>query len=102
MTQPKLQKVADGQYEVQGELTMYSVPSLARDARTMLSRLQGNIRISFSGVERVDSAGLALMIDWMRVAHDGQFTVLFEHLPKQLQRIAKVSELQDLLPIHHA
>jgi phospholipid transport system transporter-binding protein len=99
MNTPSLTKVADNEFNVSGELNMQTVPAISRIANGQLSGLTGEVSIDLSAVSRADSAGLALLIDWLRIAKRHQYKLAFRNLPNQLLQIAAVSELQDILPI---
>ena len=99
MSIPSLEKVAQNAFSVSGELNMQTVPAISRMANGQLMGLQGEVSIDLSAVTRADSAGLALLIDWLRIAKQHQYTIAFRNLPKQLLQIAAVSELEDILPI---
>lgn len=53
--------------------------------------------IDLAGVTASDSAGLALLIEWLSVAKAGNHDLQFENLPTQLQQLARLSEVEDLL-----
>ena len=95
-----LEQLDAHQFALSGELTMQTVPAVARDSQSLISNMRGEIKINLANVVRADSAGLALLIDWLRQAQRYEFKLEFEHLPEQLMQIARLSELQELLPIH--
>ena len=53
--------------------------------------------IDLAGVTASDSAGLALLIEWLRVAKIAGRTLRFENIPCQLQQLARLSEVEELL-----
>jgi len=53
--------------------------------------------IDLAGVTASDSAGLALLIDWLSVAKNAGRTLRFENVPSQLQQLARLSEVEELL-----
>jgi len=55
--------------------------------------------VDLSGVERANSAGLALLLEWLEVAHAGGLSLSYVHLPESLQRLAAVSNLDAVLPV---
>jgi phospholipid transport system transporter-binding protein len=63
--------------------------------------MSGEVCIDLSGITRADSAGLALLIDWLRIARREKVTLRFEKLPEQLTQIAEVCDLHSVLPIEH-
>ena len=98
----QLKQIDAQQFVLSGELTMQSVPNIARESLELINRMSGDIKINLAQVVRADSAGLALLIDWLRHAQGNGFKLEFEHLPAQLLQIAKLSELHKLLPINNA
>jgi len=98
----QLEQLDACQFALSGELTMQSVPNIARESLELINRMSGDIKINLDQVVRADSAGLALLIDWLRHAQRKGFKLEFEHLPAQLMQIAKLSELHKLLPINYA
>ncbi|WP_258868027.1 lipid asymmetry maintenance protein MlaB [Alkalilimnicola ehrlichii] len=53
-------------------------------------------------MERADSAGLALLVEWTRVAQMQGQDIRFVKMSPQMQAIAEVSGLQDVLPFSAA
>ncbi len=96
---PEFKRISDNQYSLSGELNMQTVPPVARETQSMFAGLQGDVSVDLSGVTRADSAGLALLVDWLRLARRHKVTLRFRHLPDQLVQIARVSELDRILPI---
>ena len=101
MSQPVLEKINDQQYALSGELTMQNVSQVSRDTKPLMAAMSGEVTINLSRIARADSAGLALLIDWLRIARQQNVTLRFEQLPDQLLQIARVCELHSVLPINH-
>ena len=53
--------------------------------------------IDLAGVTASDSAGLALLIEWLSVAKAAGRTLRFDNIPSQLQQLARLSEVEELL-----
>jgi len=53
--------------------------------------------IDLSGVTGSDSAGLALLLEWLSVARAAKKSLRYEHMPAQLQQLARLSEVEELL-----
>jgi phospholipid transport system transporter-binding protein len=53
--------------------------------------------IDLGGVSGSDSAGLALLIEWLSVAQDSKHALQFENIPAQLHQLAGLSEVDALL-----
>jgi phospholipid transport system transporter-binding protein len=89
---------AAGRILVAGELTF----ATARDARHLgLLVLEGSsaqrLIIDCSGVTRSDSAGLAVLLDWLAWGRRKSRVIALENLPASLVAIAKISEVDELL-----
>jgi phospholipid transport system transporter-binding protein len=53
--------------------------------------------IDLAGVTGSDSSGLALLIEWLSVAKAAGRALKFENIPSQLQQLARLSEVEELL-----
>jgi len=84
---------------VSGELTFATVTTLLAQSRPLFERLGEHIEVELGGVERADSAGLAILIEWMRLAKNRGGSIRFSRLPEQMLAIAVASELDTLLPL---
>ena len=89
---------AAGRVVVTGELTF----ATARDARQLgMLVLEGSraerIVIDCGGVTRADSAGLAVLLDWLAWGRRKSRPVSLENLPASLVAIARISEVDGLL-----
>jgi len=81
---------------VSGEITFSTVnEGLAFD---LLSGKK-TVKINLEGVTRADSSGLALMVHWLREAKKEQVDLTFEAIPEKLFALAKVSNLDSILPV---
>ena len=93
-----ISEIQQGRVTVTGELTFAS----AREARQLgLLVLEGSranpIVIDCGGVTRADSAGLAVLLDWLAWGRRKSRAVSLENLPASLVAIAKISEVDGLL-----
>lgn len=77
-------------------MTMETVGSLL-DAGTALFN-SGEAEIDLSAVKDVDSAALALMFEWMRLAQASATTVFFSNLPQSLISLASLYGVLDMIP----
>ena len=87
-----------GRIVVSGELTF----ATARDARqlgilVLESSRADRLVVDCSGVTRADSAGLAVLLDWLAWGRRKSRPVLLEDLPASLVAIARISEVDGLL-----
>lgn len=88
---------ADGRIQVRGELTFATVSKVRIDCLRLFDKVR-NLHIDLGGVVGADSAGLALMIDWMREARLRKRKLHFSRIPATLRIVAELSDVEDLLP----
>jgi phospholipid transport system transporter-binding protein len=93
-------KVSIDKNEMQiiGALTQDTVMSVLQESVQLLPS-NAKLTINLSGVERCDSASLALLSALMRACKDKSTQLQFSHLPSQMRQIASVSGLDNILPI---
>ena len=91
-TVPKLQQTTNGAL-IDGELTFSVIPSFINEGYQLINAAQGNLTFDLSSVTRVDSASLALLIDWVRYAKRKKKSLTFIHLPEKIQQMMKLSNL---------
>jgi len=83
---------------VVGELTFATVPALARGA-VPFPEGETVWEVDLSGVARADSAGLVLLVAWVREARRRGAELRILHVPDQLRAIARVSGVSGLLAL---
>ncbi len=85
-------------YNVSGELTLETATAVLSKS-TSLFDTAARLDIDLANVTRADSAGLALLVSWMRQARQGSKPIEFQHVPAQMLAIAKASGLDEILPV---
>ena len=88
---------SDGGFSISGELVFGTVPDLVANSRAMFDADGGTLAIDLAHVSRADSAGLALLIEWRRLARQRDKAIVFKNVPPQMIAIAKVSGIDVLL-----
>ncbi|MFP3874825.1 MAG: lipid asymmetry maintenance protein MlaB [Thiohalophilus sp.] len=99
MSETAIKPQDDNSYLISGELNMQTVPGLLQQVEPILARSQGEVCFDLQAVTRSDSAGLALLVEWMQFARQRDRKLSFRNLPDQLRDIARVSGLDALLPL---
>jgi len=94
-----LESVGDGYYRVRGALTFETVSALLRASEPMFQGPEANLELDFGEVQRSDSAGLALLIEWLCNARAAGKSIRFHRVSAQMRAIAQVSDLEGILPI---
>lgn len=78
-----------------GALTFDTVPDLYQTSLGWFT--DKSLSVDFAQVSKADSAGLALMTEWRRLARTKNCQIEFLNIPAQVQELIKVSDLQDVL-----
>lgn len=99
MTTAKIKQDSNGMFLLVGKLTFSSVASLWNRSKLLLETTPSPIQIDLKSVTQSDSAGVALLISWVRYARQLNKEMHLMHLPEQMRAIIKVSGLSQLLPI---
>ena len=94
----------DASFEVQGgdrsrvtgSLHFTTVSALLSVGTEAIGRNEAGV-IDLAGVTASDSAGLALLIEWMSVAKSANRALRYENMPCQVQQLARLSEVEELL-----
>ncbi|MCU7938171.1 MAG: STAS domain-containing protein [gamma proteobacterium symbiont of Bathyaustriella thionipta] len=96
----QLEKLSPGHYLLKGQLNFKSVPMLWSNNRTTLfSDEMDTLDVDLSQLERSDSSGLALLVEWYREAELQNKKITFFNLPSQMYDIARLSDLNEVLPL---
>ncbi|MCX7074684.1 MAG: STAS domain-containing protein [Methylococcales bacterium] len=83
----------NGRWLIHGELTFASIHGKLVDSPPFL-RGGKDIILDFSQVTNTDSAGLALMIEWIKITRHYRTQLHFKNVPTQLLNLAKLSGLE--------
>ena len=94
---PTLSHSGEGRFALKGALTLSTVAALRSQGRQVFAGVAGDIVVDLGGVERTDSGGLALLVDWLAWAQAAGRKLKFSALPEALRALARVSDVEDLL-----
>lgn len=83
---------------VVGELDFDSVADLWEKANALFAA-ESITRIDLSGVQHSNSAGVALLVEWLRQAQSRQSELVFSNMPAQMRAIVRVVDLETVLPV---
>lgn len=86
-----------GRVAVRGAMTFATVGALYDESLGALHNANGSLTIDLGDVDRTDSAGVALILEWYRLAKSAGHTFALVHIPDQVVRLIKVSGLSHLL-----
>ncbi|HTX25123.1 MAG TPA: STAS domain-containing protein [Steroidobacteraceae bacterium] len=88
---------APNRYEVRGALAFGTARRALGAGLKAFAGASGPIEVDLSGVGTADSAGLAVLIEWLAWAHRNGREVRFSNVPQMLDAIARICELEGLL-----
>jgi phospholipid transport system transporter-binding protein len=88
---------ADGRFALEGPLVFATARSAREIGTRLLSAGAGAIEVDCAAVTTADSAGLAVLLDWMRTARSAGRTLRYASLPAGLTALARISEVEALL-----
>jgi phospholipid transport system transporter-binding protein len=83
---------------VAGELDFDSVAALWAATRELLAT-EPIRRIDLGDVRRSNSAGVAILVEWLRQARRHREELVFVNLPAQMRAIVRAVDLEGVLPI---
>jgi phospholipid transport system transporter-binding protein len=92
----KIQRQDARAYGVHGAMTFDSVTELWRQSADMFSG-EPVLQIDLTKVTHTDSAGLALLVEWLREASRRGARIEFLHLPTQMLALAGAANLEQVL-----
>ena len=93
----KLQADGNGCFRLSGAATMNSVAALRSAGLQAFAASSGDITLDLAALTRVDSAGLALLIDWLAWARTTSRALRFVSLPESLRALARLSDVEPFL-----
>lgn len=85
-----------GRYALEGDLTLATAQS-ALDKTARLFKKNKSLEFDLSGIVRVDSVGVGLLLEWQRRAREGGISICYVNLPDKLKAMARVGGVAELL-----
>ena len=86
----------EGRFALQGAMSFATAQNILKRSEKLFAR-HGRLEIDLAGVDRADSAGLALIIEWKSQAANRQADIRFSNVPDSMLAIARTTEVQDLI-----
>lgn len=96
---PAIIKTESGCYRVLGCLTSDTVPQYVEIASRVFEKNVPAQSIDLAGISKSDSSGVALLVEWMRQAHQINTKIHFINMPENMRAIVKVTGLLGILPL---
>ena len=87
-----------GALALSGALDAATVPDLWQVSERELANCRGpEVSVDLKAVDRVDSAGLALLVAWLRLAKRRSLSIRYRNAPAQLLALASANRLEPLV-----
>lgn len=96
MSEFSLVDEGEGRFALQGAMSFATAQKILKQSERLFPP-HSALEVDLSGVDRADSAGLALLIEWQSQAANREADIRFSNVPDSLLAIARTSEVQDLI-----
>ena len=84
---------------ITGPLVLDTVAAVFSEARKAQENGKGFSEVDLKEVSRVDSSGLALLLEWQATARSRDNSIIIRNAPADLLTLARLCETDDLLTI---
>jgi phospholipid transport system transporter-binding protein len=91
-----LEDRGNGQFALSGRMSFDTAGQILRESEALFEE-HTLIEVDLSGVNHTDSAGLALMLEWITWANHTVREIRFRDTPEKIDAIAKTTEVDHLL-----
>lgn len=96
MSEPvALHKRTNGDYSLSGELDRDTVPAFWSNRAQWLPK-ESKIRLDLSSVKRIDSAGMAMLLQLQEQLKLGEQSLILSNVPLQLKMLLELSNVERL------
>ena len=96
MSDARLESLGSGRFRLNGVLDVSTAADVLAQSVERFANVT-RIDVDLGGVSDADSAGLALLIEWLRRAREKSQQIFFANVPGQINALAKISEVDELL-----
>jgi len=88
---------ADGRLAAEGPLTFATARRARELGEPFIARAATALELDCRGITTSDSAGLAVLLDWLGTARHAGGNLRYTHLPAGLAALARISEVEEFL-----
>jgi phospholipid transport system transporter-binding protein len=96
MSEFTLEELGDGRFALSGEMTFDTAEQILRASEAPFEE-HTQLEIDLSEVTDSDSAGLALLLEWVTWANHSVREIRFTGVPEKVLAIARTTEVEPLL-----
>jgi phospholipid transport system transporter-binding protein len=92
----EFEALGGGRFAIRGAFGFTTVTAILERSRQLFDDVTV-IKVDFSGVSDADSAGLALLLEWVSWARSARREMRFFEIPSQIRAVAEISEVDGIL-----
>ena len=92
----RFEDLGEGRFGLHGVLGFGTVGRVLEESKELFEQ-HSIIEVDFSGITHSDSAGLALLIEWVNWAKHYVREISFKNVPQGVRSIAEISEVEWML-----
>jgi len=96
MSDFELSDLGEGRFSLSGEMSFETAERILLASEEPFEQ-HTRIEVDLSGVDLADSAGLALLLEWITWANHTVREIRFQSMPERVMAIAKTTEVDHLL-----
>ena len=96
MSEYVLEENGNGRFSLSGKMVFATAGEILEESEALFEE-HTLLEVDLSGVTETDSAGLALMLEWITWANHTVREIRFSGTPEKIDAIAKTTEVDDLL-----
>ena len=91
-----LKDLGDGRFSLSGRMSFNTAGDILRKSEELFEP-HTLLEIDLSGITHTDSAGLALLLEWITWANHTVREIRFAGMPEKINAIARTTEVESLL-----
>lgn len=96
MSELTFEDQGDGKFALQGKLNFETVADALEKSKTLFAD-HARVELDLTGIDDGDSAGLALLLEWVNWAKNYVREIRYINVPNDILVIAQISEVDDML-----
>jgi len=94
----ELQESSPGMFAARGSLTFATAKAARESGLSAFNAANSReLQVDCSGITSSDSAGMTVLLDWLAIAKGAGRSMHFASLPEQVQALARISDVHELL-----
>ena len=96
MSEYELKDLGEGKFALSGDMSFDTAGSILRESEQLFEQ-HTLLTVDLDGVTHTDSAGLALLLEWITWANHTVREIRFDNMPEKILAIARTTEVDSLL-----